>query len=328
MAKKILLVGCGQLGSRHLQAVASLKGVTEVHVVDPSPEAIELGKSRLSQVADLNKNIKFSWFEDLDKSSQAGDLCLIATQAKGRCQLIERVAKEFNYKKFLIEKIVSQSVEEYESLISFCKANDIAVWVNCKKRAHGIQKYIKSKLKSNEPIIFSSVGGNHGLANNGVHQIDLFVFYDGSSRLYSSGLKIDDKIHPSKRGKEIFDLSGSLYGYSDRGSKFMLSFSDSNPSPDLIVINAASSRFLIDHFQKFAYESYLDQDWQWSKILIDEEWRVSHMSKKFVSDILTTGNCQLPTLEDCYLSHEFILNNLLPHFNRLLKRDSKYCPVT
>ena len=43
---RVLIVGCGEIGSRHLQAVASLPQVSEIEVVDPRPEALELGRER------------------------------------------------------------------------------------------------------------------------------------------------------------------------------------------------------------------------------------------------------------------------------------------
>ncbi|MCF7907789.1 MAG: Gfo/Idh/MocA family oxidoreductase [Candidatus Omnitrophica bacterium] len=328
MGFKILLVGCGQLGSRHLQAIASLKNVTEICVVDSSQESLDRSKARLGQIDDLNPEIDFQWFKEIDYSWTAGDLCIIATQAKGRCQLLKQVVQGLGYERFLIEKIVSQSVEEYEDLLSFCKEKNVSVWVNCKTRTYEIHKYIKSKLKSSEPIIFSAIGGNYGLANNGVHVVDLFVFYDQATKLYSCGSKVDEVLHPSKRGQDILDLSGSLFGYSDKASKFMLTFAADHMSPDHITINTPRCRFIVDHFQKFAYESYSDQDWTWNKIPIEEEWRVSHMSKKFVSDILTKDTCQLPTIFECFLAHEFILRGLLLHFNRLLKEENWSCPVT
>lgn len=325
---KVLIIGCGELGSRHLQAVASLKDVSEVHVVDSSSKAVEAGKLRLGELSDLNKAIKFNWFNELNEESANGDLCIIATQADVRCDILKQAAGKLGYKKFLIEKIVSQSVEDYQDLMTFCEMNDVLVWVNCKGRAYAIHKYIKSCLNADEPLLFSVIGGNHGLANIGVHVIDLFVFFDDSKRLKNFGMQIDPILHSSKRGPQVCDLSGSICGYSDKGSKFMLSFIGDNRSPDHTAIHTPSSRFIIDHFQKFAYESHLSLDWQWRNIAIDENWNVSHMSKAFVADILIKDKCELPTLSQCFLSHEFILKELLPHFNRLLKKEDKYCPVT
>ncbi len=55
---------------------------------------------------------------------------------------------------------------------------------------------------------------------------------------------------------------------------------------------------------------------------------VSQMTKAFVTDILKNSRCQLPTLEECWPAHRFILGALQPHFSRLLGKDLDYCPVT
>ncbi|MFH1581701.1 MAG: hypothetical protein ABIC39_06450 [Pseudomonadota bacterium] len=328
MSKKVLLVGCGQLGSRHLQAIASLKEVGEIQVVDPFEGSLELGKARIKEISDLNPDIKFEWFTSLNNCSSAGDICVVSTQSRGRCALIKQIAGELGYKNFLIEKIVSQSIAEYQDLMSFARKNKLSIWVNCKTRAYSIHKYIKSKISPNETFIFSNIGGNHGLGNNGLHAADLFIFYDGSKQIKVTGSRIDPVLHPSKRGKGVYDLSGSLYGYTDKGNDFALSFSAGHDGPDHISIVSKSARFIVEHFQKFAYESFADQCWAWRQVPLDGNWAVSHMSKAFVAEIFSKGSCELPTLADCFPAHEFILGQLQPHFNRLLKVENNYCPIT
>jgi len=326
--KKILLLGCGQLGSRHLQAVAAMKDIAEVFVVDPNGPSLDLGRLRLKEIPDLNRDIKVKWLNSMDEGCAGGDLCIIATQAKGRVELIKKASMEFGYDRFLIEKIVAQSAGQYLELMQYCDNNRLSVWVNCKSRAYSVHKYIKAKLDPAEPIVFSDFGGNHGLANNGVHSADLFVFYDGAERIESLNSRIDPLLHQSKRGKDIYDLSGILCGYSRKGSSFTLAFSGRHNSPDHISILASRGRFIVDHIQKFAYESYPENDWKWHPIPIDENWMVSHMTKAFASDILSKGSCELPTIKECFPAHEFILEQLSPHFNRLLKVSNDFCPVT
>lgn len=326
--KRVLLVGCGELGSRHLQAIASLKDVAEIHVVDPSDKALELGQKRVNEVPDLNKKIVFSWSKSLDERFAGGDLCLVITQAKGRAALIRQVAEKFGYRNFLIEKIVTQSMSEYLDLLTSVKNNDLKVWVNCKARTYSIHKYIKSKLKPAEPFIFTRVGGNLGLATNGIHGVDLFVYFADTKKIISTGENIDEILHSSKRGSDLFELSGTLNGVSTKGSQMIISFISKHLSPDIFTIISPRYRFIVDHFRKVAYESKADSKWSWEQITIDENWLVSHMSKKFASDILNQGNCELPLLRDCLPAHEFILGRLLPHFNRLLGKQNNFCPVT
>lgn len=323
---KLLIVGCGELGSRHLQAVAALSEISEIHIVDPRDESLTLGRERLKEITDINKAIQFFWHRELDYKAIGGDLCIVATQAQGRCALIQQVVRQLGYKNFLIEKITAQSVAEYKDLMRFCETEGVSVWVNCKTRAYGIHQYIKSKLDPREPIIFTRIGGNHGLATNGVHSADLFNFYDGSFQIKSAGARVDQILHTTKRGQ--YDLSGCLYGYTDKGSDLAISFSCSHDSPDIISIVSRRGRFIVDHFQQWAQESLPETNWQWQPIPIKENWMVSHLTKAFVIDILLGGRCDLPTLEECFPAHEFILSQLLPHFNKLLKVNNNYCPVT
>ena len=65
---RVLIAGCGQLGSRHLQAVATLTGVDSIDVFDPRPEA----------------------------------LCVVATLALGRTALVREIADRLGYRAFLL----------------------------------------------------------------------------------------------------------------------------------------------------------------------------------------------------------------------------------
>ena len=325
---KVLIVGCGQLGSRHLQAAASLDCVDEIHVLDPYPQALELGQSRLKEISDLNLHIKFFWSTKLSAAAASGDLCIMATQAKGRVQVIKDIVEKLKYKNFLTEKLVAQSVFEYEDLMKFSKKNRLSIWVNCKSRAYGVHQYIKKHLNPKEPIVFNAVGGNNGLANNGIHEADLFVFHDGTDEIKSLEARIDRKVHVTKRGGDVLDLTGTLNGYSKKGSQLTITFLPSETSPDLITIFSPTARFIIDHFKKFFYESYAKEDWQWRQVPVSENWAVSQMTRSFARDILLKGRCELPTLEECFPAHKFILQQLQPHFNRLLKKKNSLCPVT
>lgn len=326
---KILLVGCGQLGSRYLQAISSLRNVSEVCIVDNKLGSIELGKQRLKEVPDANQEIKYSWLKSLNGVFSDGNLCVISTQAKERPILLKEIAKTKNYRNFLIEKIVSQSVKEYEELLEFSNSHNLSVWVDCQYRSYEINKYIKSLLKPNEPIILSNLGGNQDLACMGIHYADLFVFLDGANEIKDSGAFIDQILHPSKRGKDIYGLSGTLIGYSEKGSKLIISYAQYNMGTDFLYIMTPTHKFAMDqNCNLTAFESSIDSNWTWKKIPMKEEYYVSKMSRKFISDILNNGNCELPSLLDCYPAHKYILNTLLPHFNKLLGENNNYCPVT
>jgi predicted dehydrogenase len=316
---RILIVGCGQLGSRHLQAVASLPQVREVEVVDPRPEALNLGRERLSEVTDRQPRTAFRWLSSLEDASRGGELCIVATRADVRCKLVRQIAETL---------LVAQSVRDYENLMDFSKAKGLSIWVNCKARAYPSHRRVKAHLDLAEPIIFSVAGGNQGLATNGLHDADLFAFYDGTSQIESAGACIDPNLHPSKRGNGLFELSGTLRGFTEKGSHFTVSFAADHEGPVHFSISSRCYRAVINDMMKWFYESTADSRWSWRQVPYEANLMVSNMTRAFAADILRLGHCELPTLEECFPAHQFILIELNPHFNRLLGTEGDRCPVT
>ena len=325
---RVLIVGCGQLGSRHLQAVASLAQVKEVEVVAPRLSALKLGQDRLNEMSDCQSSISFRWLTKLNEASKEADLCVLATQADCRLDLFQEIIKLINCKKFIFEKLVAQSMKEYEELLSIASGRNLSIWINCKARAHDSHKRVKSNLDLKDPIIFTVSGGNHGLANNGVHAADLFVFFDGAKKIEWDGGHIDPILHPSKRGNRIFDLSGTMVGHTEKGSHFAITFSGDHVGPTQFVVMSKRYRAVIDDVTKWFYESTAESGWKWKKVPFDSDLMVSNMSRTFVRNILSYGGCELPTLQECYPAHQFILENLQPHFDKILGEQINRCPVT
>lgn len=325
---RVLIVGCGQLGSRHLQAVASLPEIREIEVVDPRPEALELGRQRLAERPDRQCRMIFRWLRSVEEASKNGDLCIVATQADVRCQLVRRVVETLGYASFLLEKLVAQSVRDYENLMNFSEAKGLSIWVNCKTRCYPFHKRVKAALDPSEPLIFCDVGGNHGLASNGVHFADLFVFYDETTSIESAGSRVDRILHPSKRGDGMFDLSGTLQGYSAKGSHLTISFASNHDAPDHLSITSRRYRCVVDHLSRWAWESDEATGWQWRAVPYEGKLLVSDMTKDFAADILSKGTCELPTLAECFPAHRFVLSELQPHFSELLGVQVDRCPTT
>lgn len=326
MSKRILIVGCGQLGSRHLQAIASLKEIGEIHVIDPNSASLMLGQQRVQEISDLNKDIKFFWHKEFVRKAANGDLCIVATQAKERVKVVNNIVNYLGYRQLLVEKVVSQSIREYEQLLDLSKSKDVRIYVHCQTRGFEVFQYIKNKLDPGNPIVLTEVAGNHGLACNGIHFADLFVYLTGTKKIISRGSRIDQVLHSSKRGKDVFDLSGTLFGSADNGSDFILSYSDKHCHPDVVTITSSQHSFIVDCINQMVFES--DRGKQWEPISNKGSYMVSQTTKRHVSDILLRKESILPTLEECYPAHEYILSELLGTFNALLKTKNDYCPVT
>jgi len=327
---RVLVVGCGEVGSRHLQAVASLPQVQAIEVVDPRPESLTRGQSRVAELTDRPAATTYRWLTSLDEATPGGDLCIVATQARERCELVRQASGQLGYTNFLIEKVVAQSIPEYEALLEYVRLRRLAVWVNFITRIYPVHQLIKGRLNPDDPMVFTAVGGGkRGLALNGIHAADLFVFYDGTDRIEPAGSRIDPVLHPTKRGPDVLDLTGTLQGSSRKGSHFTLAYTnDDHNQEETISIFTPRYRCIVDHRQRWAMESAEAGGWAWRPIPFEGTLTVSHLTKGFATEILASGRCRLPTLEEAWAAHEFILRELHPHFNQLLQRDVERCPVT
>lgn len=325
---RVLIVGCGQLGSRHLQAVASMPEIGMIEVVDSRPDALDLGRERLSELPEVFLTDKVRWLSSMDEATKQGDLCIVATQAVGRCELVKQAAQFCDYSSFLVEKIVSQSVTEIESLIEFAEDQNLGIWVNCQSRAYPIHQKAKKLLGSDEPVMFSVMGGNHGLANNGIHHADLFAFYDETNEITGAGSDIHPVLHDSKRGDGLFDLSGSLHGRTEKGSSFAVSYAAGHQAWEHLSIGNSHHRFFVDHLSETIMESDSESGWQWRQTQFKGSTRVSETTKDIAKSIIVKGESALPTLKESLVAHRYILDELLPHFSRLIGKDLDRCPVT
>ena len=287
-----------------------------------------LGQERIQGISDANPNIEYRWINNLEEASHGGGVCIVSTRAPGRAALIKKIASELGYKSFLVEKLATQSVGEYEDLLKFQKENNLSVWVNCKTRAYPFHLEMIRKFNQGEPLQFSVVAGNHGLASNGIHSVDLFNFYDGCSSLNPTHVQLDPVLHESKRRGGLYDVSGVLEGVSENGSRLSLSFSRDHSASDCYFVSSKTHRFILDQSGRWAVESDAKTGWVWRPIEFTGNLLVSNMTKAFVRDILKDGRSPLPTLEECFLAHAFIFNALQPHFSKILGKQLELCPVT
>jgi len=325
---QVLIVGCGELGSRHLQAIASLPMVANIEVLDPRPESLQLGRDRLSELATGNLSVKVDWITSIEDATKNGDLCVIATQAEGRCSLLRTVADTLGYKSFLLEKVADQSVPAIESTVEFCNDRGISAWVNCQTRTVPTYQLLKEKLNTGEPIYFNAMGGQQFLANNGIHTADLFSYFDGSANIGDIHAIIDPVLHPSKRSADQYDLTGTLSGSTSRGSSITISYGQGDIPWGHFSVASGNYRCVVDHMQRWMMETEVDSNWKWNQVPFEGSLFVSETSKGIVTDIFGIGSCELPTLEKSLVSHRFILNGLLPSFSKLLNKPIDVCPVS
>ncbi len=317
--KKIILIGCGNIGSRHLQALVKFQYPLQIEIVENYRPSITLAKSRLDEINNNEIHI-INWYNDFESLNGVGDLVIVATLSSGRVKIIESLL-DLGYKKFLIEKLVCQSIEEYDNLLDMMKKFDAKGWVNTRCRYFKSYRKIKDLFKNKEKINLKMSSGDTGLATGAIHYLDLFLWLLDDDKIKLNGELLDTKIYPNKRGKNLIEFGGTIIGSAKNNSLISISFSPGISSL-LVSIDDGIHKITLDEYnEKILYNSF-------DKKLDFKLEHVSDITTKIVGDILKNDDCLLPTINESYLSHVELFKIFSKHLEKIKKEKVKLCPIT
>lgn len=323
MTKKIVLIGCGNVGSRHLQALAKLSCATEIHIVEPDKKAQKIAIQRLDEIQN-NKSHNYHWYDTIQELKVKSDLVIVATLSTGRVKLITRLL-ELDHSRFLIEKVVCQSKEEYEELLSKISKFNAKGWVNTTPRCFESYRVIKENFTESDMIYFSVIASNiSSLGTNAIHYLDLFSWLVGDPKIKLNGEYLLDKLFENKRGKNFKEFGGTIIGSVKNGSRSVLTFIPDTTLSTIVTISGNNKHFIIDETNEKIL--VLDRDTK-SKMKFKYE-HISSLTTSIVDDILNKDDCLLPTLQYSFYMHCELFRIFNAQIKKISKRSVKLCPIT
>lgn len=322
--KKILLVGCGNIGSRHLQSLCNNKEPYKITVVEPNVASVERAKAIIGEGAFA----RIEWVNQIDQAPTPNNLCIIATAAAQRKELLMGLL-ERKEKQFLIEKLVAQSSKGYGEVLEAFQKNNAKGWVNFTRRYSLYYQRLRSVFEAdNQPISLMADAGNLGLACGAIHLLDLFLFLDRSARLELVGEPRDLEMMESKREGYI-DFSGNLLFRSENGSLLGINFTRDDFYPMVKTIRNGNKCFLTEPLDNLALFCRKEDNWKWKPVddvpLLPY---ISELTSVIVNDIFSKGICALPTLEESFYIHKALLDILLDEYCRVHGNIAEELPVT
>ncbi|WP_298623532.1 Gfo/Idh/MocA family oxidoreductase [uncultured Legionella sp.] len=323
--KNIVVIGSGQLGSRHLQGLTKLNIEAAIEVVEPNIESVNMTKERLNSI-EQNDSIKRITFKSrIEELSDNIDLCIIATNSDVRLKVVQELLEKKRVKNIVLEKVLFQRLADYETANSLFKASDVNVWVNCARRAFAIYKQLKQRLTEEPSIEFRVVGGHWGLGCNAIHFIDLFSMLCGEVNYSIIDNKLDDEVIASKRNGFI-EFTGNITGQFKNGHTFDLVSIKNSSQPLLIEIITSKERLLVDETNGKMSVFHTDN------VLVDtisfDMVYQSNLTDLTANQILTTSQCDLPNYADSSIIHQTLLEFLLDHIAASTGRRPEECPIT
>lgn len=202
---KVLIIGAGRMGVRHLQGVLAVKEVENVTILDINQAALDA----VSDVFQNDPRLRTALFAEYKPASQ--DACIIASTARNRKPLID-LAVACSCKNLMIEKPLGQSYKEVEDLVAYLDTLPLTTVVNLNMRQYECIKKLARDLvaipQAQGPKTITLNTGTLGIGCNGIHYLDKMFFILGADRAKIVDAEVEDTIIPSGRGGDFCDFGG------------------------------------------------------------------------------------------------------------------------
>ncbi|MDP2420235.1 Gfo/Idh/MocA family oxidoreductase [Sediminibacterium sp.] len=322
--KTILIIGAGQLGSRHLQGLAKFKGQLDIYVVDPALDSLKTAQVREEEIIHEHRVIyTLTW--DLLPSSF--DVVIVATSANIRERIIFELLRNYKVGFLILEKVLFQELASYRNVSDLFVEKNVRAYVNHPRRMFESYKNLGLLLDTNDKTVFSVVGGSWGLACNALHFLDLFVYLSGKKLKDINTDSLDELIQESSR-KGFVEFTGTLSGQLEDGSFFSITSLNGASTPISVSLFNNEQRFLIQEGGLSQIYMLLKKD---NFVCKNESFKVQYQSElttNILIEIFENNHCSLPTYEEARHSHEIFLKAMLKKYNTITGFNCTILPIT
>jgi predicted dehydrogenase len=320
----IVLIGAGQLGSRHLQALTKLKAPAHITVIDPSRDSLEICKNRACEIEGWNRHT-FMYQQNIESLS-AVDFAVVATSANVRRQVVEQLLEKTEVRYLLLEKVLFQSSKDCIDVGRLLEKNDVCTWVNAPRRMWPCYRTLKSFLAQDRIFSFVLSGAGWGLACNSYHMLDLFAWLTkGKVDCISSEL-VEAQPVPSKRPGYL-ELKGTVSGQFSNGSIFVLSdYRDTEKDLEILIETQNRRIHISEKNGEVRLISGCALPPEIERLKLTPEYQ-SNLTNLVAEALLTDASCGLTPYEEAGEIHQKMLDAFATKFLQV-KEGDLICPIT
>ena len=324
---RVIIIGAGNIGSRHLQSLAKSKLPLSITVVDPSAQALEISKKRFNDSLPRKKaGTSTKYLQNMKDVDAEFDVGIVATNSDVRRSVIEGLVSNSRVKYLIIEKVAFQNSDDFESVIRLLNSKKVKAWVNLPRRVIPFYQSLKATIKPHDQVYCTVQGGEWGLACNAIHFIDCLCYLIEETDYEVTCHHLDEGLKESKRAGFV-EFTGSLHFHFKNGSGLNLISQNGTDAPPLTMIQTKSAQYVVQEEKGVGWASKKETGWKLEKIKFKWPYQ-SELTHKIVEEIISTGKCGLPSLEESYLIHKPLLNSFLNHLERVTGKKYSSCPIT
>jgi len=242
----IVISGCGNIGSRLLQSVSNIDdsdiGTLDIYGVDPFQSSLDLSTERFGQENKGNHRLHMS--TNAANLPAKADLLIVSVDAANRLAALTSALKHCTPKAIILEKILFNKFEEFETVQAILDDLDVPCWVNCSRNIWPGYQTLKEALGGKAVTSYTVSGSDWGLGCNAIHFIAALEYIAGESVTSLTMDKDTAAIRESKRAgyKEV---TGTLVGTTASGGTISLSSLPSEGQAISIILETGDDKYTI-----------------------------------------------------------------------------------
>ena len=324
--KKLMVVGCGGIGSRHLQALCKIDIPVKIFAVDTSEKSLKNAQILTNETTNSNiKSIQFS--KELPDDIDFIDLCIIATSSNVRLTVLKKLVSKYSIKNLILEKVLFQSIRELDEAKDLINKEKIKCWINCPRREETFWRDMKKILSCYSGLNLYYGKSDWSMCCNSIHIIDLAVWLFNDKIRHLDNSNLNNDIHKSKR-EGFIEMTGILKGYFERDNTLTLEANLGIPREEATFeISGDEIRLIVNEDKGKGVLYKKENNW------IPQEYDFhipfqSEKTHKIAKKILENEECFLTKLEESVEIHKPLLLSFIKHLNKISKEKYDYCPIT
>lgn len=291
------IIGAGQLGSRHLQALSKLNEKVNLYIVDPNEESLKIAQSRFSEIQSVNKTLyKLKKIKELPKELE---FVVIATNSVQRLTAMEELLSHAEVRYLLLEKFLFPYKFEYEEANKLLLKNKTLVYVNCARTMWGDYQELKARYDFKQ-VEMNFSGGLWNMASNSIHFISLLTFLTNDKIKNIDMSKVNDELIENKRAGYI-EISGTIKITTENGSVLTLTSSNEYKS-SLLSIKTGNTKIAIEE-----QNGFIEINGEQSHFKVEHQ---SSLTNKVYEQLKNEGFCNLVNFNQSSEEHLCFLQGL------------------
>lgn len=323
--KNVCIIGAGQLGSRHLQALKNVNQPLNIKVFDPNMKSLEVARERYEAVSAGEYDQCIEYTSDFDDLFPETDIAIIATSSNVRRQVVENLLNRSVVKYMIMEKLLFQKKVDFYHVNRMLEKSGGKVWVNCCMRMMPVYEGIKNAHKKEE-VFYHISGSSYGLVTNLIHFIDYLAHLIDCLDYSVDTSGLGKTPIPSKR-EGFLELTGSVtVNFKDGSQGVFTCYPDGN-TPLCAQIFSKQTRYIIRETEGKMWSAKAEENWVWKESDIRIPYQ-SEMTKYLLESILSKGECLLPSYHDSMKIHIPLIDSLLDFLNENSDKKFELIPFT